>query len=579
MKRTGDKTTISARGRAKKPAGKTTTKSASRSAARPARSKAAQAGRRKAPRTCFRKVLVANRGEIAVRILRSCRELGIATVAVCSEAERGALHAQLADEVVVIGPPPPLESYLRIDRILDAARQTGAEAIHPGYGFLAENQAFAAACSDAHLVYIGPPASVIAMMGEKTAARSLMEKAGVPVVPGGKLPAPAADGQMAPDQVRAAAKAVGYPLLVKAAFGGGGKGMRLVNSAAEIVDAAAAASREARKAFGDGTVYLEHYLERPRHIEFQVFADNHGQTVHLGERECSIQRRHQKIIEETPSPVMTPELRQRMGEAAVAAARAAGYVNAGTVEFLLAQDGSFYFLEMNTRLQVEHPVTEMVTGLDLVRVQIAVAAGEKLPWNQQQIVSRGHAIECRIYAEDPAHDFRPSLGQILLLREPSGPGIRVDSGVQQGDEVTMYYDPMIAKLIVHGADRRAAIERASCALRSYAVLGPRTNGPYLLAILAHPEFAAGRTHTGFLGEQLGGWPSQPSWPQQPRQETAALVAAAVHEHFQGVGGRGVALWGAGGSGPQRADGPGGEATVAAVGPWQRLGRFRLRGLG
>jgi len=510
----------------------------------------------------FKKILVANRGEIAVRVLRSCRELGIATVAVCSEADRQALHVSLADEVVEIGPASPLESYLRGDRILDAARRTGAEAIHPGYGFLAENEEFAAACVSAGVVFIGPSPEVIARMGEKTAARRIMAEAGVPVVPGGLLPRPDGEGELPADQVEAAAREVGFPLMVKAAFGGGGKGMRLVREGEEVAAAAAGASREARKAFGNGTVYLEKYLERPRHVEFQIFGDSQGHAVHLGERECSIQRRHQKIIEETPSPAVTSELRERMGAAAVAAATAVGYVGAGTVEFLLAEDLTFYFLEMNTRLQVEHPVTELVTGLDLVRAQIAVAACEPLPWTQDQIHPRGHAIECRLYAEDPARDFMPSLGEILLLREPAGPGIRVDSGVRQGDEVSQHYDPMIAKLSVHGEDRATAIDRALSALRGYVLLGITTNAEYLLEILDHPEFRRGATHTGFLPDHLPGWTPDPGADLTP-----ALAAAGLFELT--TGGRSA---GNGGVGPGAGAGP------VLVTPWERLGRWRLRGL-
>jgi len=509
-------------------------------------------------RRWFDKILVANRGEIAVRVLRSCRELGIRSVAVCSAADRRALHASLADEVVEIGPASPLESYLRIDRILEAARETGAQAIHPGYGFLAENADFAAACAAAGIVFIGPSAAVIAQMGEKTAARRIMQEAGVPVVPGDRLPAPGQDGELDAEPVRAAAARVGFPLMVKAAFGGGGKGMRLVQDGEDVVAAASAAAREARKAFGNGTVYLERYLQRPRHVEFQIFGDSQGGAVHLNERECSIQRRHQKIIEETPSPALDPQLRARMGEAAVAAARAVGYVGAGTVEFLLTQEREFYFLEMNTRLQVEHPVTELVTGLDLVRAQIAVAAGEPLPWRQEEIAARGHAIECRLYAEDPAHDFRPSLGEILLLREPAGPGVRVDSGVRQGDEVSQHYDPMIAKLAVHGPDRGAAIERATTALRDYAVLGITTNAPYLIDILEHPAFARGDTHTGFLAEHL------PGWQGNGRDgEELALAAAGLHELLFAVA-------------AAAAGGPGRNSSMPS--PWERLGRFRLHGL-
>jgi acetyl-CoA carboxylase biotin carboxylase subunit len=518
------------------------------------------------PRPPFSKILVANRGEIAVRVIRACRELGIATVAVHSEADAAARHVRLADEAVSIGPPEPRESYLAITKIVDACRKTGAEAVHPGYGFLAENAAFARACAEAGVVFIGPSPGVIERMGEKTAARALMEKAGVPVVPGGALPPPGADGELDADAVRKAAERVGFPIMVKAAFGGGGKGMRLVHEPSEVAAAAAAAAREAASAFGDGTVYLERFLERPRHVEFQIFGDAHGNAVHLLERECSIQRRHQKIIEETPSTALTPELRERMGAAAVAAAHAVDYTGAGTVEFLLAEDGAFYFLEMNTRLQVEHPITELLTGLDLVRTQIAVAGGAPLPWRQEDIRGVGHAIECRIYAEDPARNFLPSLGPILLLHEPQGPGIRIDSGVRQGDEVSMHYDPMIAKLALQAGTRDDCIERALAALRDYAVLGVTTNVAYLLSILDHPAFRAGETHTGFLPEHLAGWaPAGGGVPEEDPELTAALVAAAVVESGNG--------------GPRRAAGEGGHERAAdAPSPWETLGRFRLGGL-
>ncbi len=505
----------------------------------------------------FQKILVANRGEIACRVMRTCREMGIATVAVVSEADRRARHAALADEVVEIGPPPPLESYLRAERIVEAARATGAQAVHPGYGFLAENAEFARLCGEAGLVFIGPSPGVIDRMGEKTAARRIMEEAGVPVVPGELLPEPDADGNLDAAAVREAAARVGAPLLVKAAFGGGGKGMRLVEDLDEVVSAAEAAAREATKAFGNGRVYLERYLRRPRHIEFQVFGDAQGHHVHLGERECSIQRRHQKIVEETPSPAVTPELRERMGAAAVAAARAVDYVGAGTVEFLLDEDGSFYFLEMNTRLQVEHPVTELVTGLDLVRAQIVVAAGGELPWSQQDIVARGHAIECRLYAEDPARGYLPSIGPLLLYREPAGPGVRVDSGVREGDEVTLHYDPMLAKLCVHAEDRPAAIARMLAALRDYPVLGVTTNGELLQAVLAHPAFAAGETSTGFLAEHLPDWAPADDVP--PEALAAALLCPSLCRNGAGAA-------------------PGGAGADALPDPWLTLGPFRLKGL-
>ena len=506
------------------------------------------------------RILVANRGEIACRVIRACREMNIGTVAVCSHVDRDALHAQLADVSVIIGPAEPGDSYLRPDRILEAARATDADAIHPGYGFLAENAGFARACQEAGIIFIGPSPEVIESMGEKTAARKLMQDAGVPVVPGALLPEPDSDGNFPSAEVRRIADDVGYPLMVKAAFGGGGKGMRLVEDPEKILGACAAACREAMGAFGNGTIYIERFIDRPRHVEFQIFSDSHGGHVHLFERECSIQRRHQKIIEESPSPALTPELRTRMGEAAVAAARAVDYRGAGTVEFLLGQDGGFYFLEMNTRLQVEHPVTELVTGTDLVRTQIQVAEGRPLPWTQEQLTVQGHAIECRLYAEDPENGFLPSLGEILLLNEPAGPGVRIDSGVRQGDEVSLYYDPMIAKLSVHAGSRRNAIDRAIAALKMYAVLGVRTNGEYLISILQNGAFADGDLHTGFLAEHLPDWRSD-----LEADENLALAVAALAEHEQ-PGGR-----------PAAARDSARDGTARAT-PWQSLGRFRLSGL-
>jgi acetyl-CoA carboxylase biotin carboxylase subunit len=507
------------------------------------------------------RVLVANRGEIAVRVIRACREMGIGTVAVCSEVDRHGQHAQLADQVVVIGPAEPGQSYLRQDRILEAAQATDADAIHPGYGFLAENAGFARACEQAGIKFIGPSPEVIEQMGEKTAARAIMEKAGVPVVPGALLPEPDAEGNFPEDEVRKVADQVGYPLMVKAAFGGGGKGMRLVESPADVVKACQGARREAVGAFGDGTVYLEKFIQRPRHVEFQIFGDSHGNQVHLFERECSIQRRHQKIIEETPSPALSAELRARMGAAAVAAAAAVNYEGAGTVEFLLGADGGFYFLEMNTRLQVEHPVTELVTGVDLVRTQIQVAEGRPLPWTQDDLQAHGHAVECRVYAEDPEHNFMPSLGPILLLHEPSGPGVRIDSGIRQGDEVTMYYDPMIAKLSVHAGTRQNALDRAVAALRDYAVLGVTTNVEYLAAILQEGAFIDGRLHTGFLDEHLPDWTSK-----RADDADLALAVAAVAEHDRLTSG----------SGSGGAARPGVNERPST--PWDNLGRFRLSGL-
>jgi acetyl-CoA/propionyl-CoA carboxylase biotin carboxyl carrier protein len=450
----------------------------------------------------FRRILIANRGEIAVRVIRACGELGIESVAVYSDADARALHVASADRAIRIGPAPPSESYLAIEAIIDAAQRSGADAIHPGYGFLSENPRFAAACAEAGITFIGPPADVIERMGSKIAARQIAQRAGVPIV-AGATPSDQSDAVIAD-----AARAIGFPVLLKPSEGGGGIGMKVVRDEASLFPAIAQARREARAAFGDGTLYVERLVERPRHVEIQVLADHHGQIVHLFERECSIQRRHQKVVEETPSVALTPARRQRMGDAAVAVARAAGYRNAGTVEFLLegAGDGaSFYFLEMNTRLQVEHPVTEQVTGIDLVRAQIAVAAGERLSWTQAQLSQRGHAVEVRVYAEDPARDDLPQAGPLLLYREPMMPGIRVDSGVVEGGEISVHYDPMVAKLIAWGDTRDAARRRAIVALRHYPILGIRTNVSFLLALLEHPRFVSGDLDTRFLdseGESL-----------------------------------------------------------------------------
>jgi acetyl-CoA carboxylase biotin carboxylase subunit len=447
----------------------------------------------------LRRVLIANRGEIAVRIIRACRESGIETVAVWSDADRRALHTRLADRAVRIGPAPAADSYLSIPALMSAARETGADAVHPGYGFLAERAGFARACEDAGLRFIGPSAAVIEQLGSKIAARELMRAAGVPVVPG-QTPADQSD-----DGVLQAANAIGYPVLIKASAGGGGKGMRVVRDESGARDAIQAARREAEAAFGDGTLYVERLIDRPRHVEIQVFADSHGNVVHLFERECSLQRRHQKVIEESPSPALTPGLRARMGEAAVAAARAAQYRNAGTIEFLVEGGGDrarFYFLEMNTRLQVEHPVTEEVCGVDLVKAQLAVAAGERLPWRQSDLAQRGHAIECRVYAEDPERGFLPQAGPLLLYREPSGPGIRIDSGFTEGDSIAVDYDPLIAKLVVHDETRAGAMARAIAALRRFPILGIRTNTAFLLRLLDDEAFRRGETHTGYIDEHI-----------------------------------------------------------------------------
>jgi len=449
----------------------------------------------------IRRLLIANRGEIARRIIRACRELDIETVAVYSDADAQAPHVNEADRAVHIGPAAARESYLNIDAILAAAHATGADAIHPGYGFLSEREPFARACETAGLIFVGPPSSALAKMGSKTGARTIMSRAGVPVVPG-EVPKDQSEASF-----RDAIAKIGLPVLLKPAAGGGGIGMKVVRAAGELPDALAAGKREARAAFGDESIYVERLIEQPRHVEIQVFADNHGHTVHLFERECSAQRRHQKVIEESPCPALSPAVRERMGAAAIAAAEAVGYRNAGTCEFLLEGSGDaarFYFLEMNTRLQVEHPVTESVVGVDLVHAQLAVAAGDPLPFSQSNLSQRGHAIECRIYAEDPAQGFLPQAGRLLLYREPQGPGIRVDSGVKQGSEVSVHYDPMLAKLIVYAETREAARRRAIAALRSYAILGIRTNIPFLIGILEHRAFVEGTIDTRFLDREGAG---------------------------------------------------------------------------
>ncbi|NCO60768.1 MAG: pyruvate carboxylase subunit A [Deltaproteobacteria bacterium CG_4_8_14_3_um_filter_51_11] len=447
----------------------------------------------------FKKILVANRGEIAVRIMRTCREMDIATVAVYSSADEAALHVLESDESVFLGDSEPSESYLNIDKIIDAAKKTGAQAVHPGYGFLAENPLFARRCLEEGITFIGPPADVVRNLGNKTTARSIMMKAGVPVIPG--MTEPLSDIE----RLLREAERIGYPVLVKAVSGGGGKGMREVRDSADLAESCLAARREAEQAFGDGSVYLEKRLSRPRHVEFQILADAHGNVIHLFERECSIQRRHQKIIEETPSPALTPELREKMGIAAVAAARAAGYVNAGTIEFLLDESGAFYFLEVNTRLQVEHPVTELTTGLDLVRLQIEIAAGNKLGLRQEDIRAGGHAIECRIYAEDPENSFFPCPGKIILHREPSGPGVRNDCGVYSGFIVPVEYDPILSKLAVFASDREAARKRMLRALENYSLTGIKTTIAFLMDVIGSDAFRLGQTCTDFVDEHFSGW--------------------------------------------------------------------------
>jgi len=468
----------------------------------------------------FKKILIANRGEIAVRILRACRELGIRSVAVYSEVDRGSLHVRLADEAYPIGPAASRESYLRIDKVMEVARRAGCDALHPGYGFLAENPALPRACSEAGVVFIGPPAEAMEALGSKTAGRQLARRCGVPTVPGTNDPIEK------PQEAQALAQSMGYPVLLKAVAGGGGKGMRLVASDSEFDSAWRNASSEALNAFGDARLYLEKYLERPRHIEIQIFADVHGRVVSLGERECSVQRRHQKVIEEAPSPVMTPDLRKKMGDAAVRLARAGGYVNAGTVEFLVDAHLDFYFLEVNTRLQVEHPVTEQVTGLDLVKLQIAIAARHRLPFAWETITPRGHAMEVRLYAEDPENNFFPSPGKIVSRRAPSGPGIRLDEGVYEGWTVPNDYDPLLSKLIAWGNSREETVARLRRALEEYAITGIKTNAGLFRRILAEADFLRGEIHTKWLDELLARRKPGPA-PGEDSAMDAAAIAAAV----------------------------------------------------
>jgi acetyl-CoA carboxylase, biotin carboxylase subunit len=480
----------------------------------------------------MKKILVANRGEIAVRVIRACREMGIATVAIYSECDRAALHVRMADEAWPVGPSAPRESYLRIDRIIDVARQSGADAVHPGYGFLAENEDFAAACREAGVTFIGPTPEAITLMGSKTAARQAAIAAGVPVVPGTEQPL--ADDTPDAD-VLAVAERIGYPLMLKAVAGGGGKGMRMVASAADLPGALRAARSEALSAFGDGAVYLERRILSPRHIEVQLLGDHHGTVLPFVERECSIQRRHQKVVEESPSLAVGPDLRRRITSAAAAVARAVGYTNAGTIEFLLDTDGAFYFLEMNTRLQVEHPITEMVTGVDLVQWQIRIARGERLDLDAEALLApRAHAIECRIYAEDPENGFLPSPGRIQGLRVPQGPGVRDDSGAYDGGEVPIFYDPLISKLITWGSNRGHALQRMARALAEYEVRGIRTTIPFFRWLLADADFQAARFDTSFIDRKLGAPGSGPLQAVAPSHEDLAAIAAAVHLFTQPV---------------------------------------------
>jgi acetyl/propionyl-CoA carboxylase alpha subunit len=476
----------------------------------------------------FTRVLIANRGEIAVRVIRACRERGLGTVAVYSDADARALHTLNADQAIRLGPPAAGDSYLSIPALMQAAQESGADALHPGYGFLSEDPELAGACAAIGLTFIGPTAEGMAQMGSKIAARELAVGAGVPVVPG-EIPTDQSDAAIA-----STARTIGFPVLLKPSAGGGGIGMKRVYEDGHLLPAIAQARREAIAAFDDGTLYVEKLLEHPRHVEVQILADRHGHVVHVFERECSVQRRHQKVIEESPSPMMTPRLRQRMGEAAVALARAAHYLNAGTVEFLVdgsGDDAAFYFLEMNTRLQVEHPVTEQVTGIDLVQAQLAIAAGESLPWPQDALSQRGHAIEARVYAEDPTRDDLPQAGRILLYREPSLPGIRIDSGITEGDEVSVYYDPLLAKVIASGSSRESARVRLIEALTQLPVLGIRTNIAFLLQILRHPRFVAGDIDTGWLDREGGDL--RDATVVEPDARVARIVDAA--QQHRGAG--------------------------------------------
>jgi acetyl-CoA carboxylase biotin carboxylase subunit len=514
--------------------------------------------------TVLHKILIANRGEIAVRIVRACRDLGLASVAVYSECDRAARHVRMADEAYPIGPNPPTDSYLRIDRIIEAAKRSGADAVHPGYGFLAENAAFAAACRDEGLTFIGPTPAAITLMGSKTAARQAAISANVPVVPGTEEPL-ASD--VTDEKIAEIAGDIGYPIMVKAVAGGGGKGLRVVWSRTELAGAVRAARSEAGASFGDSAIYIERRLTRPRHIEVQLLADAHGTVLPFVERECSIQRRHQKVVEETPSPVMTPELRQHITTAAAAVAASVGYTNAGTIEFLVEEDGSFYFLEMNTRLQVEHPITEVVTGVDLVQWQIRLAQGEKLTLDPQALLlPRGHAIECRIYAEDPDAGFMPSPGRISRLRLPAGPGIRHDSGAETGSDVPIFYDPMISKLVAWGEDRTQAIARMRRALVEYEVVGIRTSVPFVRWLLDQADFGRGHFDTTYLDRLLKGRQGEQFMPAGDAEEEVATIAAALYTAMNAS---------AGTSGSRTAD-PDVRKPAAGLGPRESVSRWKTR---
>ncbi|NOX36554.1 MAG: acetyl-CoA carboxylase biotin carboxylase subunit [Calditrichaeota bacterium] len=464
----------------------------------------------------IQRILIANRGEIARRVIQACKELNIETVAIYSDVDKYSPHVLDADMAVEIGPAPPTESYLNMDRIIAVARETRCQAIHPGYGFLAENAEFARRCVSEGILFIGPTPEAMALVGNKLKARQTVMQAGVPIIPGMQT------RTQQDTDLEKIVQQIGFPIMIKAAAGGGGKGMRIVREFKELQPALEASQREARSAFGDDTVYLEKFIERPRHVEVQVLADAHGNIVHLFERECSIQRRHQKIVEESPSPALDPDLRQKMGETACRVMEAVGYTNAGTVEFLLDADKNFYFLEVNARIQVEHPVTELVTGIDLVKQQIRIAAGEPLPFSQEQIQQKGHAIECRIYAEDPENQFLPSIGKLIYVQEPQGAGIRCDSGIYSRMEVTHHYDPILSKVIVWDQNREAAIARMLHALSHYVILGIQTPIPFLIDLLSHPEFRSGNLHTHFLEEHFSGWK-----PRAQESERALAIAIAA----------------------------------------------------
>jgi len=499
----------------------------------------------------FKKILIANRGEIAVRIIKACQEMDISSVAVYSEADRESLHVQLAKEAVCIGPAPAIQSYLSMDRIIQTAIKTGAEAIHPGYGFLAENAEFARRCEKKNVVFIGPNSKALALVGDKVRSRQTIEKAGIPIIPGMKgVPK---DFSVYEQE----AKKIGYPVMIKASAGGGGKGMRIVDSPKDLISSLEAGMREAKSAFDDKSVYLEKYIEEPRHVEFQVLADNYGDTVHLYERECSIQRRHQKIVEETPSQALDPELRAHMGGIAKKVMRVSGYNNAGTVEFLLDKDRNFYFLEVNARLQVEHPVTELTTGVDLVHQQILIASGEKLSFKQEELHQRGHSIECRIYAEDPLNNFLPSSGKVVFLKEPKGPGVRHDCGIYSGCDVPIYYDPILAKLIVWAENRDKACLRMTSALDDYVVLGIKTTIGFLKDVINHPQFKKGKTTTGFIKMYFDKWEGKKTTEENLK---LALIASAFDNYDKAYAGKSVGA---------------AQKDKEIYSPWQSLGKWRL----